>query len=83
MGEKTLLKSPSTQKYVFLLLPTVGCLSFTVQNDVCAEFNTRRLFSSAEGGNFLCAQRKSEYEDEPMSMICDITTRLEANCGPV
>ena len=31
--------------YVFHLLSTVGCLSYTVQNDVCAEFDTGRLFS--------------------------------------
>ncbi len=50
------LKFPSTQKSVFLL-PTVECWSFTVQNNVCAEFDTRRLFShsSAESGKFLCA----------------------------
>ena len=48
---------PSTQKCVFLLVLTVGCLSFTVQNDVCAEFDTKRLLShsSSEGGKFLCA----------------------------
>ena len=38
--------SPSAQKYVFfLLIPLVRCLSFTVQNDLCAEFDTRWLFS--------------------------------------
>ena len=32
-------------------------MSFTVQSDVCAEFDTRRLFShpAAESGKFLCA----------------------------
>ena len=40
---------------VFLLIPAVGYLSFTVQNDVCTVFDTRRLFShsSAESGKFL------------------------------
>lgn len=32
----------------------LGCLTFAVRNDVCAEFNTRRVLShsSAEGGSF-------------------------------
>ena len=51
-------KSPSTRNCVFLLVPTVECLSITVQNDACAEFDTKRLFShsSAESGKFLCAK---------------------------
>ncbi len=51
------LKLPSTQKYIFLLVPTVECRSFTVQDDVSAEFDTRRLFShsSAENIKFLYA----------------------------
>ena len=31
-------------KNVFPLVPSVGHLSFTVQNDVCVEFDTRQLF---------------------------------------
>ena len=42
--EKQLVISTAS-KCVLLLVPTVECLSFTVQNDVCAEFNVRRLFS--------------------------------------
>lgn len=40
----------------FLLLPSVECLSFTVKNDVWAEFDNRNLFSpsSARSGKFLC-----------------------------
>ena len=36
-----------------------------MQNDVCAEFDMRRLFSysSAEGGNFLCAHLESEFKE--------------------
>ena len=50
-----LIEVTSTQKCVLLTVPSAGCLSFTVQNDVCAEFDTGRLFSksSAEGGKFL------------------------------
>ncbi len=57
------LKSSSTQKCVSLIVTSPGCLSFTVQNDACAEFDTRRLFShsSAEAGKFLCAHLKSEF----------------------
>ncbi len=35
-----------------------------MQNDVCAEFDTRRLFSneSAEEGKFLCAHLKSDFK---------------------
>ncbi len=35
-----------------------------MQNDVCAEFDTRRLFSlpSAEEGKFLCVHLKSEFK---------------------
>ena len=34
-----------SQKCVFLLVPTVGCLRVAVSNDVCAEFDTRGLIS--------------------------------------
>lgn len=35
-------------------------LLFTVQNDVCAEFDTFHTRSSAEGGKFLSAHLKSQ-----------------------
>ena len=57
-----------------------------MQNDVCAEFEARRLFShpSAEGVTFLCYHLKCEFLRYIFtSMICDIKTSLEANCGPV
>ena len=43
--------------FFFLLVP------LALQNDVCAEFSTRSLFSysSAGGGKFLCAHLKSEF----------------------
>ena len=49
--------SPISRKCVFLLDPTVECLSFNVFIDVCAEFDSRRLFlcSSADSLHFLCA----------------------------
>lgn len=46
----------------------LGCChftwSFTVQIDVCTEFDTRMLFShsSAGGGKFICAHLKSQFE---------------------
>lgn len=38
------LKSTSSQKDVFLHVHWLWCLSFTVQNDVAAAFDTKRLF---------------------------------------
>ena len=38
------LMSPFTHKVVPLIFPSLRCLTFTVQNDVCAEFDTKRLF---------------------------------------
>lgn len=56
----------SIQKWVFLIFTSLGCLIFTVQKEVCAKFDTRRLFIyvhlSAEGGEFLCAHPKSEFK---------------------
>ena len=47
-----------------LIVSSLECLSLAVQNDVCAEFDTRKLFShvSAERGKFLCAYFKSEFK---------------------
>ena len=54
-----IVKSPLLLKNVFLLVPTVGCLSFTQQKDVCGEFDTRMLFlhSSAELKVSLCSMK--------------------------
>lgn len=43
---------------------SLGCLTFTAQSDVYAEFDTRRLLShsSAEGRKFLGAHHKSEFK---------------------
>ena len=56
-----------------------------MQSDVCAEFDTRRLFlrSAAESGNFFVLIENLILRDGPKSMICDITTSLEANHDPV
>ena len=43
--------SPFTPNDVFLLDPLVGCLNFTVQNDVCADFDIRRPFSHSSAGS--------------------------------
>ncbi len=52
-------KFPSVQK-CFFNVTSIGCLSFSVQNDVCIQFDTRRLFShsSAASGKLLCAHLK-------------------------
>ena len=73
-----MIKVPLRSKLCFSFVPTVECLSFTVLNDVCAEF----VFT------FICIHFSVFIENQilrggPMSMICDITTSLEANSGPV
>ncbi len=35
-----IFKSPSTQKCALLIVTSLGCLSFFVQNDECAEFDS-------------------------------------------
>ncbi len=42
----------------------LGCLTLTVQNEVCVEFDSRWLssHSSAEGGKFFCVHRKSHFK---------------------
>ncbi len=51
------LKPPSNQNRVLLVVTSSGWFSLTVQNDLCAKFDTKGLFShsSAEGGKFLWA----------------------------
>lgn len=50
------MSAPSSQKCVLLIDPSLGCLSCTVQSDVCARFDTLRLLlhSCAKEGKFLC-----------------------------
>lgn len=48
-NKEYIFKSPSTQKYIFLIL---GCLTFPVQNDLCAQFDTWRLFSHESAESF-------------------------------
>lgn len=47
-------KVPLPSKYLLLTFASLGCLSFTAEN-LCAEFDTRRLFlhSSAKGRTVL------------------------------
>lgn len=42
----------SEKKNVLLIITSLGCLDFTVHNLLCAQFESRRLFShsSDEGG---------------------------------
>ncbi len=67
---KTIIQPPLTvssplsiQEGVWLTVTSLGYLSFTLQNDVCVEFDTRRLFSlsSAEKGNIVLAQHKCQF----------------------
>lgn len=57
------LKSHSIQKCVLLFVTALGCLAFTVQNNVYAIF-TSRLFSdsSAEGKRFLITHSRSQLK---------------------
>lgn len=57
-----LLKSCFT-KCVLLIVTSLGCLSFTLQNDVRAQFHTERLlWPSAVGvGKFLCPHLKPQF----------------------
>lgn len=75
--------SPSSQNMFFLLVPAVERSSFAVQNDVCAEFETTKLFSHSllKVGTFLCLVRKLILT-RGAHEICDITHSLEANPGP-
>lgn len=57
IGQQKYLKSPSTQKCVFVLVLTVKCLSFTVQKDVSAESDIRRLLLKVEGFSLLIEVR--------------------------
>lgn len=69
-------KSPSGQKTV----PRVK--SSTVQNDVCAEFDTRRLFSHPSPKVRMFTVLIEYLIFRSMSMICDITNSFSANPGP-
>lgn len=62
------MKSPTAQKCVLHIVTSCGCFSFTVQNDVCARFDTRRMFShlSAEAESLcvsLCESQTTSLED--------------------
>ena len=50
-----------------------------MQNDVCAEFDTRRLCSNSsnEGGNMSVLIENLILMGGPMSRICDITNNLK------
>ncbi len=75
--EVTSLKSPSTQKCLLLIVSSLECLCFTVQNNICAGFNARRLFShsSPEGGESLCAHFKFEFNTFTYSHVF-VTSQL-------
>lgn len=56
-------KCPSARQCVCCVVPAplLECLSFTLQEDVCAEFDTKRFFScsSAKRRKLLCAHIKT------------------------
>ena len=68
----------------FLLVPAVECSSFTVQNDVCTEFETTKLFlhSLLKVGTFFLCLVKKLILTRVAHELCDITHSLEVNPGP-
>lgn len=69
----TLLKSPCSQKCVFLLSPAIEC--FTLYHDLSAEFCTRRPFSHSLLRVYIFSEliKKQVLGGRPMSVICDHT----------
>ncbi len=68
-----MLRLSPLKKLIFLIVPSLRCLSFSVQNDVCAVFDTRRLFShsAAEGGK-VSQNFKSDFKT--CTNKCDFVT---------
>lgn len=80
-----IIKVPLHSKVLFYLVLTVECLSFTVQNPVCAVFENRKPSSHSRlkekivcvlVGNLILRGGAG-------SVNCDITNTVEANPGPV
>lgn len=67
------LKSSSSQKIVLHIVTSLRCLTFTLQNDVSAEFDT-----PPGGGKFLCAHSSLTHVDI-QAQFCDITNGLKAS----
>lgn len=59
---------------------SLGHLTSAEQIDVCAEFDTTRLFpySSAEGRKCLCANLESEFKMYMCKEVSDIKTSLKS-----
>lgn len=70
---------------MLLFVTSVACLTFTMQNRVCAKFDSRKLvLQLSAGGEFLCAHLKSRVKDVYVQAECgDITTSLEISHGPI
>ncbi len=79
------LKSRSNEKCVLLIATSLGCLTFTVQNDLCAEFDDRRLFSHlcVEEGKFNTCTHERDFVTS--QLVCDVETwsflHVEFFCG--
>lgn len=75
----TLLMFCSLFIYLCLHTHSHGCSGFTVQNDLCPEFDSRRLFSheSAEGGKLLCAHLKYLHLLIFLIFLCGRRTRCD------
>jgi len=78
-------KPPIAQKSVSVVVTSLGCLSFTTQNDVCLEFDTVRLFSdsSAGTGKPLSAPKIVRLKCVAISRIYDTIHSLKDNFGPI
>lgn len=77
----TLIKSPTSVKNAFLLVPSVECWSFTVWNNEGAESDTLRLFSLSllEVSIFSTHTENLILRGGPVSGIYDITNSKTAN----
>lgn len=64
----TARKSMSSLQSQILLFLTAECSSFTVQNDVCAATDTRKVvFTPAGGGNVVRSHLKSRFIEAGLS----------------
>lgn len=68
-----------------MFVPTVECLSITVQNDLRAELDTRRMssHSSADSGVSYALTDNHIFGSWLTSMICDIANSLEVKPCPI
>lgn len=77
------VKSPFTQKCVFLIVTSPGCLNFTVQNDVCVSLTLDGCFHIylPNWQLFFCVHQS--FNHGCISKICDTVSSLKAKYVPL